>query len=246
MEIALIGYGKMGKAIEAIALERGHRIVLKINKENINAFSESNLQLADVAIEFTEPQTALEHVNKCLKAGVPVISGTTGWNHQLAQAKEKCLSQNGAFLHASNFSIGVNLFFEINKQLAALMNDWPSYQVAITETHHTEKKDAPSGTAITLAEQVLSNCKRVKHWQSVNNGEETTEGILPIISERIDSVPGTHEVVYNSEIDEISIKHTAHNRKGFALGAVLAAEFIKGKKGVFTMSDVLSSANNIY
>lgn len=246
MEIALIGYGKVGKAIEAIAIERGHRIVLKINKENINAFSESNLQLADVAIEFTEPQAALENVFKCLKAGIPVISGTTGWNHKLAQAKEKCMSLNGAFLHASNFSIGVNLFFEINKQLAELMNDWPNYHVAITETHHTEKKDAPSGTAITLAEQILSNCKRIKHWQSVNKNEIATEEILPIISERIDAVPGTHEVVYNSAIDEISIKHTAHNRKGFALGAVLAAEFIKGKKGVFTMSDVLSNIGNIY
>lgn len=237
MDIALIGYGKMGRAIEQVAQERNHNIVLKISQGNLNAFSESNLRMADVAIEFTRPDAALDNVLKCLESGIPVVSGTTGWNNHLDRAKEKCIALDGAFLQTSNFSIGVNLFFEINKQLALLMNDWPDYDVHISETHHTEKKDHPSGTAITLAEQILANLKQKKHW-SEGNGDNDPE-IIPITSFRKDHIPGTHKVTYTSAIDDIEIVHTAHSRKGFALGAVLAAEFLRNKKGIFSMSDVI-------
>jgi 4-hydroxy-tetrahydrodipicolinate reductase len=237
MDIALIGYGKMGKAIEQVALERNHNIVLKISHSNLSAFSESNLRMADVAIEFTSPDAALANVLKCLGSGLPVVSGTTGWNRQLNKAKERCVALDGAFLQTSNFSIGVNLFFEINKQLAMLMNDWPEYEVRISETHHTEKKDRPSGTAITLAEQILDKLRQKKHWSE--DPENQDPAIIPIESFREEHVPGTHQVKYTSAIDDIEIIHTAHTRKGFAVGAVLAAEFLKNKKGVFSMSDVI-------
>jgi len=237
MDIALIGYGKMGKAIEQIALERGHQIVLKISRDNQSAFTESNLQMADVAIEFTTPDSALENVEKCLAVQLPVVCGSTGWDAHLDTAKAKCIEENGSFLQASNFSIGVNLFFELNRQLAAMMNNYPDYDVQIAETHHLEKKDKPSGTAITLAEQVLNNLERKKHWHLDANLSDTE--ILSIQSFREAGVPGTHVVSYTSEIDDIEIKHTAHSRKGFALGAVLAAEYIHDKKGVFSMRDVL-------
>ncbi|WP_118973319.1 4-hydroxy-tetrahydrodipicolinate reductase [Taibaiella koreensis] len=237
MNIALIGYGKMGKAIEQVALQRGHQVILRIGRQNREEFSRENLVMADVAIEFTSPESAPDNVLHCLDAGVPVICGSTGWNDRLYLAKEKCAVSNGAFLQASNFSIGVNIFFEINKQLASLMNDWPEYEVSIEETHHTAKKDAPSGTAITLAEQVIDNLERKKHWQlDAPSGEE----VLPIKALREDEVPGTHRVHYRSAIDDIEIAHTAHSREGFALGAVLAAEFIRHRKGIFTMSDVLA------
>jgi 4-hydroxy-tetrahydrodipicolinate reductase len=237
MKIALIGYGKMGKAIEQIALQRGHEIVLRIGRGNQHEFTKENLVMADVAIEFTTPESALENVMKCMEAGVPVICGSTGWNEHVYLAKEKCIATNTAFLQASNFSVGVNIFFEINKRLASIMNDWPEYEVKVEETHHIEKKDAPSGTAITIAEQILENLKRKEHWELDKPPSENT---LPIIAHREEHVPGTHTVTYSSAIDEIEIIHTAHSREGFASGAVLAAEFIQHRKGIFSMSDVLT------
>lgn len=236
MNIALIGYGKMGQAIERMAVERGHAIVLKITTANKHEFTKENLSQADVAIEFTNPEVAEENVLHCLKAGVPVVCGTTGWNHQLPHAELTAVENNTAFLHASNFSIGVNIFFEINKRLAMLMDEQPAYDVSIEETHHTQKKDAPSGTAITVAEQILDNVERKKHW--VLN-EAKKEEDMAIVAHRVENVPGTHIVKYTSAIDDIEISHTAHNRDGFAQGAVLAAEFVAGKQGIFKMSDVL-------
>lgn len=236
MNIALIGYGKMGHAIERIATERGHNIVLRISSSNKDEMTEPNLQRADVAIEFTRPEVAKENVLKCLDAGVAVVCGTTGWNEEVVKAEMKAAEKGIAFLQASNFSIGVNIFFEVNKLLATLMSEHPEYNVSIEETHHTQKKDAPSGTAITLAEQALENLKRIQHW---TKGESSEPGIMPVISHRIENVPGTHSVKYSSAIDDIEIIHTAHNRDGFAMGAVLAAEFIAGKQGIFTMKDVL-------
>ncbi|MBS1779311.1 MAG: 4-hydroxy-tetrahydrodipicolinate reductase [Bacteroidetes bacterium] len=236
MNIALIGYGKMGKAIEEVAVERGHSITLRISSSNAHEMTPENLSMADVAIEFTNPEAARENVHKCMEAGLSVVCGSTGWNEGVSLAKMKAVEEGVAFLQASNFSIGVNIFFEVNKILATLMNDQPSYDVSIEETHHTQKKDAPSGTAITLAEQILENMPRKKHWAK----EETDNPeAFPIIAHRIENVPGTHNVKYTSGIDDIEIIHTAHNRKGFALGAVLAAEFINGKKGVYEMRDVL-------
>ncbi len=236
MKIALIGYGKMGKAIEEIALQKQHEIVLKVDVSNTDEFTKENIGKADVAIEFTSPHTAFENVKKCLEYNVPVVCGSTGWLEKLNEIESICHQQNGSFLYASNFSIGVNLFFELNTYLAKLMNKYEQYNPVITEVHHTQKKDAPSGTAITLAEQILANNAAKKSWinQLTNNKQE-----LEIISERIDPAPGTHIIKYASAIDDIEIIHTAHNRTGFASGAVLAAEFIAGKKGIFTMKDVL-------
>lgn len=239
MNIAIIGYGKMGRMIEEVAAQRGHQIGLKINIENTEDFTKEALATADAAIEFTGPQTAFENVKRCIDFGVPVVSGSTGWNQHLSAAKEYCLQHGGAFLHASNFSIGVNIFFEINKLLARLMASQPDYEVTLKEIHHTQKLDAPSGTAVTLAEGVIQNIGRKKSW--VNGPTQNNEELL-IESQRIDPAPGTHFVKYSSGVDDIEIIHTAHNRKGFALGAVLAAEFIAGKKGVFRISDVLFPA----
>lgn len=235
MKIALIGYGKMGQAIERIALQRGHDITLKISAHTKELFTPEHLQRADVAIEFTNPEAALGNVTACFKAGVPVVCGTTGWNKDFAIARDICQANNSAFLQASNFSVGVNIFFELNKRLAALMNGQPDYSVAIEEIHHIQKKDAPSGTAITLAEQVIDALDRKQSWSLDAHNEDK----LMITALREEGVPGTHTVTYNSPIDRIDIIHTAHNRDGFALGAVLAAEFIAGKNGIFTMSDVL-------
>ena len=236
MNIALIGYGKMGKAIEQIAIDRGHNIVLRISSSNKHEMTPENLRLADVAIEFTMPEAAQENVLHTLRAGVPVVCGTTGWNEGLNKAKMVTMDNKTAFLHTSNFSIGVNIFFEVNKLLASLMNEQPSYDVHMEEVHHTQKKDSPSGTALTIAEQILDQVKRKKHWT-----EETTTDpeMLRIIAKREDGYAGTHSVKYTSPIDDIEIIHTAHNRTGFALGAVLAAEFIAHKQGIFTMKDVL-------
>jgi 4-hydroxy-tetrahydrodipicolinate reductase len=236
MKIALIGYGKMGKAIEEIALQKGHQIVLKIDLSNIDEFTKENLTQADVAIEFSSPHTAFNNVSKCIEYGVPVVCGSTGWLDKWNDIEVLCNQQNGALLYASNFSIGVNLFFELNTYLAKLMNKYDDYNVSLTEVHHTQKKDAPSGTAITLAQQVMQNISYKKTWVNhlTNNVSE-----LEIVSERIDPAPGTHTIKYYSPIDDIEITHTAHNRVGFASGAVLAAEFIAGKKGIFTMKDVL-------
>jgi 4-hydroxy-tetrahydrodipicolinate reductase len=236
MKIALIGYGKMGKAIESIALNKGHEIVLKIDIQNNNDFTEAALQKADVAIEFTGPLSAYENIKKCIAWGVPVVSGSTGWLDKWNEVKDLCEVNNGTLIYSSNYSIGVNLFFELNKQLAQLMQPYNSYDVSMTEVHHTEKKDAPSGTAISLAEQILTNLGRKNKW--VNAPSENSNELV-IQSERIDPAPGTHMIKYSSEIDDIEIIHTAHTRIGFASGAVLAAEFAFEKKGIFTMKDVL-------
>ncbi|MFL5807987.1 MAG: 4-hydroxy-tetrahydrodipicolinate reductase [Flavisolibacter sp.] len=236
MKIAIIGYGKMGHMIEEIALQRGHEIVLKINIENTEDFNKENISRGDVAIEFTGPDSAYEDVKKCLEFGIPVVSGSTGWNDKLEEIKKYCREKNGSFLHTSNFSIGVNIFFEVNKLLAKMMAEQEAYDVSLKEIHHTQKLDAPSGTAVTLAEQVLQNIHHKKNWV---NKQTSNPSELSIISERIDPAAGTHEVKYSSEIDEIQIIHTAHNRKGFALGAVMAAEYIFDKKGVFSMQEVL-------
>jgi len=236
MKIALLGYGKMGHAIEEIALQKGHEIVLRITDENLEDFTEENIRKSDVAIEFTNPESAVQNILFCLNQDVPIVCGTTGWLGHLKTIEEKCKQLNGSFLYASNFSIGVNIFFELNKKLASLLKTHPAYDVAIEEIHHTQKKDAPSGTAITLAEQIIELSDRKKKW--VNNDTDN-ENELPIISRRINEVPGTHLVKYTSSVDDIEIIHTAHNRKGFAEGAVLAAEFIVDKKGIFSMKDVL-------
>ena len=236
MKIALIGYGKMGKAIEEIALSRGHQVVLKVSIDNLEDNTVSKIKDADLAIEFTGPDSAYDNLIRCLEAGVPVVSGSTGWLSRMEEVKQYCQKHNGTFLYASNFSVGVNIFFEVNKRLAALMAPHPDYDVRITEIHHTEKRDSPSGTAITLAEQVMEKIKRKKEW--VNHISDNL-GELEILSERTDPAPGTHIIDYHSSIDTITITHTAHSRKGFATGAVLAAEFIAGKKGIYRMSDVL-------
>ena len=236
MKIAIIGYGKMGKAIEEIAVSKGHEIVLKIDVYNTSDFTKENVQKANVAIEFTGPHTAFENISKCIEWGVPVISGSTGWLAHFEKAKKLCVEKKGCLIYASNFSIGVNLFFEINKQVAALMEPYDNYDVSMTEIHHTEKKDAPSGTAISLAEQILAKIGRKNKW--VNDPSSEASNLI-IRSERIDPAPGTHTVSYESAIDSIEITHTAHTRKGFAGGAVLAAEFANQKIGIFTMKDVL-------
>jgi len=236
MKIALIGYGKMGHAIEEVAVQKGHEVILRIGIENTDDFTIDAVKSADVAIEFTGPHSAKENIKKCLNAGVPVVCGSTGWLADYDGVLTYCKEKNGAFLYASNFSIGVNLFFELNTYLAKLMIPHPEYEVMLEEIHHTQKRDAPSGTAITLAEQVLRHISQKKQW--VNHISDNKED-LEIISERIDPAPGTHKIKYSSAIDDIEIIHTAHNRKGFAGGALLAAEFVYGKKGIFTMKDVL-------
>lgn len=236
MNIGLIGYGKMGKAIETIALQKGHSIILKIDINNLEELTNENLKKADVAIEFTTPDNAVKNVLQCFDAGVPVVCGTTGWLKKLGEVNMICRQKNGTFLTTTNFSIGVNIFFEVNKFLAGLMNYQNEYDVSLEEIHHTEKKDSPSGTAITLAEQILQQIERKKQW--INN-ESSNPHDLKIISKRIDPAAGTHKVKYTSSVDDIEILHTAHNRQGFAKGAVLAAEFLQGKKGIFTMKDVL-------
>lgn len=236
IKIALVGYGKMGKAIEACAMQKGHQILLRISSQNLAELTVGNLQQCDVAIECSNPHSAPDNIKTCIRAGIPVICGSTGWLDQLETIRQFALSSNGGFLYASNFSIGVNIFFELNRKLAALMAPHTEYKVSIEEIHHTGKKDAPSGTAISIAEGILNNNQHLSQW--VNHATETT-GELPIISKRIDPAPGTHSVNYRSAVDDIEITHTAHNRDGFAAGAVLAAEFMKGKKGLFTMKDVL-------
>jgi 4-hydroxy-tetrahydrodipicolinate reductase len=236
MHIALIGYGKMGKIIEETALARGHQVVLKIDVDNLNDLTGANLKKADAAIEFTGPHSAFQNVMTCLQAGIPLVCGSTGWLDKYEDARRFCLQQNGSFIYASNFSIGVNIFFEVNKRLAEMMNAQGGYEVSITEVHHTQKKDAPSGTAISLAEQVLRRVERKKLW--VNHISDNPDE-LEIISDRMDPAPGTHKIKYSSPVDDIEIIHEAHNRMGFAEGAVLAAEYIHKRKGVFTMKEVL-------
>lgn len=231
MKIALLGYGKMGKTIEQVALQRGHEIIVKTNDED-----GYNLELADVAIDFSVPKAAFFNIAKCLKLGIPIVSGTTGWLENYESAVKICNEKKGAFIYASNFSLGVNIFFELNKSLAKMMNDLSQYTVSMEEIHHTEKLDAPSGTAISLAEGIISQHKKYNKWLL----NEVKDKTIPIMAKRIDTVPGTHEITYTSESDSISITHTAHNREGFALGAVIAAEWLLGKKGIYTMKDVLN------
>jgi len=240
MNIALVGYGKMGKIIEQIALERGHQISAKIDLDTLSTFNSETFSTVDVAIEFTSPHTALQNILTCIELNTPVVCGSTGWLADLPIVEEKISTQGGSFLYSSNFSIGVNIFFEVNKKLAQLMNGISQYDVSIREVHHTQKKDAPSGTAITLAEGVIENNNAKKSWV---NHESDVKNELQIVSERIDPFPGLHEVKYSSSIDDIIITHNAHNRNDFALGAVMAAEFIHNKKGIFTMKDVLGFGN---
>jgi len=235
MKIALVGYGKMGKTIEQIALSRGHEIVSIIDINNPDDFESAAFKSADVAIEFTTPATAFENYMKCFAANVPVVSGTTGWTARMGEIKEMCEKEGKTFFYASNFSIGVNIFFALNKYLAKVMNNFPSYDVRMTEVHHIHKLDAPSGTAITLAEGILENIDRKDRW-TLETAEKTTD--LPIHAIREGEVPGIHEIIYESDVDTISIKHDAKSRAGFALGAVVAAEFTAGKKGFLGMSDL--------
>lgn len=240
MNIALVGYGKMGKIIEAVALSRGHVVDVKIDIETLANFNPDTFAHVDAAIEFTGPHTAFQNVMQCLEMGTPVVCGSTGWLDHLQEVENKCKALNGSFIYASNYSVGVNIFFEVNKKLAQLMQGQDQYDVSIREIHHTQKKDAPSGTAITLAEQILENNSAKKNWINDQPGKHDE---LQINSERIDPYPGLHEVTYQSEIDEIRIIHNAHNRNGFALGAVMAAEYIYEKKGIFNMKDVLGFGN---
>lgn len=238
MKLALIGYGKMGHAVAEAAQSRGHEIVLTINSQNPQDLTKARLQQADVAIEFSQPRLARQHVAKCLDAGVPVVCGTTGWGEELQQIRQQLeTNKQGSLVYASNFSVGVNIFFELNKRLAALMADYPEYEPTISETHHIQKKDVPSGTALTLAEQVLELIPRKTRW-ALNDANDTR--VLPVFAHRREEVPGTHCVRYHSEIDDLEIIHKAHNRKGFALGAVLAAEFLtRQPEGFYTMQQVL-------
>lgn len=238
MNIALIGYGKMGKEIEQIAISRGHSIVLKVDINNADSYSIEDLKKADVAIEFSTPEAVINNIYKSFDANLPIVVGTTGWLKQLEEVKSKCNTKQQTLFYASNYSIGVNLFFKVNEYLAKLMNSYPEYDVAMEEIHHVHKLDSPSGTAISLANQILENNKQKQKW--VNNATEN-KNELGIISKRIDEVPGTHTVTYSSEVDEISMTHIAHSRRGFALGAVIAAEWVKGKKGIYGMNDLLGT-----
>lgn len=231
MKIALSGYGKMGKTIEKLALERGHEIVLKISG-NIEAY---DLSKAEIVIDFSIPKVALKNITSCFQNGLPVVSGTTGWLKDYEKAVKVCTEENSGFIYASNFSIGVNLFFELNEKLAKMMDGFKDYSVEIEEIHHSQKLDAPSGTAISLAQQIIENSSK-EGWEL----GKAKEHEIPIYAKRIENVPGTHRVCYNSKVDSIEIIHSAHSREGFALGAVIAAEWLCGKKGVFTMKDVLS------
>ncbi|MBD8487550.1 4-hydroxy-tetrahydrodipicolinate reductase [Echinicola sp. CAU 1574] len=239
MNILILGYGKMGKIISEIAQERGHTIVGKIDESNINLLDELDTNKIDVAIEFSQPDAAVKNLSWAIKNQIPVVCGTTGWLGKKPEIERLTLSNGSAFFYASNYSIGVNMFFKVSRFLAKMMNDQPDYAVKMEEIHHTEKKDAPSGTAITLAEDIIDRVNRVKRWD-LDTDTDGNEHSLPITAKRIDPAPGTHIVTYHSEIDDIEIKHTAHSRKGFALGAVLVAEWIKDKKGVLSMDDFLS------
>ena len=230
MKIALLGYGKMGKVIEKIALERGHEIVLR--KGSSDSFE--GITNADVAIDFSVPSSAVSHISECLNQNIPVISGTTGWLENFDEMVQLCQAKNGSFIYASNFSLGVNIFFELNNYLAKMMKNLSDYKVSMEEIHHTQKLDAPSGTAISLANGIIENTDYV-NWTL----ENPTANQIYVDAKRIENIPGTHSVFYDSKVDQIEIKHTAHSREGFALGSVIAAEWLIGKKGVFTMKDVL-------
>lgn len=240
MKIALLGYGRMGKAIEKIALQKGHEISYKTSGK----IDVKQLLIVDIAIDFSVPEAAFQHIITCFQNNIPVVSGTTGWLNRYEEALKLCQENKATFLYASNFSLGVNLFFELNKKLAIMMRSFEKYQVEIEEIHHTKKLDAPSGTAISLAEQIIEETDKTG-WKllEANASEErnTNETKIPITAKRIEHVPGTHVVKYTSEIDDIELKHTAHSREGFAMGALIAAEWLHGKTGVFGMKDVLKS-----
>lgn len=235
MKIALIGYGKMGRVIEEIALTRGHEVVCRIDVDNQEDFHSPAFASADVAIEFTTPATAVNNYKKAFAAGVPVVSGTTGWLESMPEIKAAC-DEGATFFYASNFSLGVNVFFAVNRWLAGVMNHLDDYKVSLEEIHHIHKLDHPSGTAITLADGIVENIDRLNGWSETLQADD----MLPITAQREGEVPGTHIVQYDSEVDTITIEHRAKSRRGFALGAVVAAEFTVGKKGFLTMSDMLS------
>lgn len=238
LKIGLLGYGKMGKEIESIAVERGHEILFKVNTKN--PVESINPATVDVVIEFSNPTKVLDHIEWSLENKIPIVVGSTGWYTELKHVQNRFLNQNVSFLHASNFSIGVNAFFQVNKYLAKLMSKFSSYHVAIEETHHLEKLDAPSGTAITIAEGIIENNPNYQNWFCPQSEKYKNTSGLKIEAIRSPNVPGTHSISYQSDVDSIEFKHTAHSRKGFALGAVIAAEWLKDKKGVFTMEDVFS------
>jgi len=244
MNIALIGYGKMGQIIERFAIERGHEVVLKIGTNNLADLTVSNLKKADIAIDFSTPDTAIHNIYLCFDANVPLVVGTTGWYGQLQEIKDECERGNHTLLYGSNFSIGVNLFFHINEILAKIMNNYPVYDVQVEEIHHTQKLDSPSGTAMTIAEGIIENMDRKSEWVNELDGVPTVDVLkqnqVLIASQRIENIPGTHTVVYSSEVDEIELKHTAHSRAGFALGAVVAAEWLQNKQGFYNISDIFN------
>jgi len=244
VKILLIGYGKMGQIIERLAIERGHEIVGKYDTQN--PYSTDTHVKADVAIEFSSPELAVGHINSCFLNQIPVVVGTTGWYKELDQIKQNCAQYNGSLFRATNFSLGVNLFFEMSKQLTKIMNGH-NYDCNIREIHHTEKKDAPSGTAITLAENVIKSSSTLNHWELFDNGQEIngndSQVALPIYAERLPNVPGTHILSFESSVDSIKLEHEAKNREGFAIGAIVAAEWLIGKTGVFGMSDLLNFEN---
>lgn len=237
MKILLLGYGKMGKTIEKIAIERGHQIEFIIDREDKALFEQISGENVDVAIEFSQPDAATRNILTCFQKKIPVVSGTTGWLDQFEAVKNSCEEKNGTFFYASNFSLGVNIFFKVNQFLAKIMNSFPDYGVSMEEIHHTEKKDAPSGTAITLAEGIMGQHDKIQQWVNQTTDRENELGI---VSRRIDEVPGTHTIQYTSPVDDIEIRHVAHSRQGFALGAVLVAEWVIGKKGMLSMEDYLN------
>jgi 4-hydroxy-tetrahydrodipicolinate reductase len=237
MNIALIGYGKMGKAIEKIAIEKGHKITAIVDSKN--PIELMNINNIDVAIEFTRPELARKHMVFCLEKGLPIVVGTTAWKEDLPAITELVNKQNGSLVHASNFSIGVNLFFEMNKKLAKIMEAHPAYKLEMTEIHHTQKLDKPSGTAVTLAEEIIEQNTNYNHWRLAEDDELVNENEFFIHALREENVPGTHLISYESQIDSIHFEHIAHTRDGFALGAIVAAEWLQNKKGIFTMKDVL-------
>ncbi|MBP3331195.1 MAG: 4-hydroxy-tetrahydrodipicolinate reductase [Tidjanibacter sp.] len=236
MKAAIIGYGKMGREIEKVLIERGHEVTLKIDIDNSSDLNEQNLKDIDVAIEFTSPATAYANVRKCLECGTAVVCGSTGWNDGVQELKEYCRANGGAFFYSSNYSVGMNVMFKLNKILAAIMNSQPEYNVSMEETHHIHKLDSPSGTAVTLAEGIMESVERKTSW--VNQATDKADEI-GIISYREGEVPGIHTVIYDSEADTLELKHSAKSRRGLVLGAVLAAEFLQGKQGVFSMDDML-------
>ena len=242
MKLALLGYGKMGHIIEKIAIDRGHQVVLRIDALNPEDLTSENLQKADVAIDFSTPSSVLKNMEACFEASVPVVVGTTGWYDRLAEVETKCREGNKTMLYASNFSVGVNVFFHVNKMLARIMNRYPQYEVQVEEIHHTQKLDSPSGTAITIAEGIVGQLERKSEWVNELVGDDRDVIARPeqllIESHRIEEVPGTHTVIYSSEVDEIELKHTAHSRTGFALGAVIAAEWLKDRKGFYTVAEM--------